>query len=129
RFDLVAADQRVMQVEVRSGREMGEELAALVAVIQIERRDPHVMQLEGRRVAEDQYRHERRSVQHEARLGIAQHLDELLDQHVADAVEHRGYSILFLKVASAIAPNPAASSASAANCGASAAAPSPLRNT
>src|SRR5208337_3572502 len=120
RFDLVAADQRVMQVEVRSGREMGEELAALVAVIQIERRDPHVMQLEGRRVAEDQYRHERRSVQHEARLGI--------DQHVADAVEHRGYSILFLKVASAIAPNPAASSASAANCGASAAAPSPLRN-
>ena len=67
---------------------MRDELAALLTVIEVEHRRRHVVDLEGRRVAEDEQLDERRNDQAEARIAVAPELLELLDDEIENALPH-----------------------------------------
>src|ERR1700730_16331985 len=57
-------------------------------MVQIEHRQRHAMKLKGRRVAEDQHLDDQRRKQHKASTRVAQDLEKLLDQHLAQTVRH-----------------------------------------
>jgi hypothetical protein len=54
-------------------------------VIEIEHDRGHVMNFESGRISEDQHLNNRRTDENEARALVAEHLDELLDQHLLQA--------------------------------------------
>ena len=96
------------QVEVARPGEARRQLPARDAVVEVVDRRAHVPHVGGDRVAEDQRLDDRHQEDDAAHPGIAEDLDELLDEHVADALEH-GYSSDFLNftIASSVttAPN------------------------
>src|SRR5512146_2322501 len=130
--NLLAALQTIAEVEVGARGETRDQVPALLAVIEIEHRDRHVAHLEGRRVAEDHHLDDCRSEEHEARLGVAHELDELLDQHLAQPAEHRfvpPYSICLRKLSTATPPISSANPSNARISKRSAPTPTPLRKT
>src|SRR5262249_32001033 len=70
------------------GFKPGEQLPALVRLIEIEHRHPDVMQFESRRIAIDHDLQNRWHDQSEARVRITKQLDELLDQHLSQPCQH-----------------------------------------
>ena len=64
---------------------MGDELATLLRVVQVEHRQFHVLHFQRGRVAKNKHLDDGRANQQEAGVRVAQRLDELLPQHVPDA--------------------------------------------
>src|SRR5581483_10354772 len=75
-------------VEVRTGREPGDEFPAFLATVQIEHCGGDVMNLECGRVTEDEHLRNWRDEEHKARALVAEDLNEFLDEHLLQTREH-----------------------------------------
>ncbi len=75
------------EMEITAGGKTGDQLAALLRVVQVEHGQFHVPHIQRGRVPEDQHLDDRRAEQQPARMRVAQRLDELLAEHVTDARE------------------------------------------
>src|SRR5579862_6085757 len=109
---------------------MRNQLAAFLAMVEVQNRGGDMTHLKAGCVSEDQHLDNRRTDQREARARIAQHLDKFLDDQLPDALKtflhtHK----LFLKDRTAIVPTTAVNRPRPMNWVAFAATPEPLRNT
>ena len=77
-------------VEIAAGGEAGQKLAAGRGVVQIVNRRADVADVHVHRVADHQHLHAGHDEDHGPHPRVAKDLDELLDQHLADTLEHGG---------------------------------------
>ncbi len=75
-------------IEVAGTHESRNQLAAGPAVVEVEYRGRNVRDVRGDGITEHQRLHERHRENHDPHSGITEDLDEFLDQHLHDPLEH-----------------------------------------
>ncbi len=76
-----------LEFEIPAGGKMGDQLAALLRVVEIEHRQLDVLHLQRGGITENHHLDDGRANQQQAGVRVAQRLDKLLPQHMADARE------------------------------------------
>ena len=87
--NLARVGQLPLHVKVWARSKARDQFAAFLAVIEIEHHRRNVMDFKRGRVTKDQHLNNRRANKDKARPLVAEDLDELLDQHLLQAPQHR----------------------------------------